>query len=235
MGLWAVGAAVSMLAGACTQSFRRSEVDPGQSFRDDWLKAGHRTLAQLAATARGDDATRQRYFYYDAIVVPGSPATPAGGISWLNAQRIGMAVQLYNAGLAPFLIFSGGAVHNRYVEAEIMAAEARRRGVPADAIIEEPWAQHTTENVRYSVIEGLNRAWRRLVFVSDPGQAFYIARFTRDSAAYGGVTSTRYYHGRRTVHMALRHCPQKGIGTLGNGSHAPAGSPRCRPQGAGSH
>jgi hypothetical protein len=70
----------------------------------------------------------------------------------------------YAQGLAPFLIVSGGAVHPRgttHVEAlEMRRALIERYGVPADAIVIDPYARHTTTNVR--------NATRRLIAMGAP-------------------------------------------------------------------
>lgn len=48
------------------------------------------------------------------------------------------------------MILSGGAAHNHFVEADVMAKLAESSGVPAHAIVEEGCAQDTMENVAYS-------------------------------------------------------------------------------------
>ncbi len=64
-------------------------------------------------------------------------------------EQVALAVALYRAGLAPTLLFTGGAVHNQHVEAQVMAELAVAHGVPAAAIAVETQARDTFENARY--------------------------------------------------------------------------------------
>jgi uncharacterized SAM-binding protein YcdF (DUF218 family) len=52
--------------------------------------------------------------------------------------------------VAPRLIVSGAAVHNRFVEARVMAATAHAQGIPESAIFVEPQAQDTIQNACYA-------------------------------------------------------------------------------------
>jgi uncharacterized SAM-binding protein YcdF (DUF218 family) len=101
--------------------------------------------------------------YQDAALIwdyhhMGHGVRPADAIFCLCSLDIRVAhraADLFLAGLAPLLIFSGntGALTgDRFgrPEAEAFAAEARRRGVPASAILTEPRATNTGENVRFT-------------------------------------------------------------------------------------
>ena len=102
------------------------------------------------AKARGLDWTVSRY---TAIVVPGiGLEEDEVGLSPLGVLRIRMAAKRWREGLAPFIIVSGGAVHpNRtpYTEAiEMKRALLTRYGIPASAVVVDPYARHTTTNLR---------------------------------------------------------------------------------------
>jgi uncharacterized SAM-binding protein YcdF (DUF218 family) len=82
----------------------------------------------------------------DAIVVLSgtleqNPAAPDGYV-WTAADRLDYGVQLYKAGSAPWLVFTGGRVpwlRQRQSEGEVLRTIACRRGVPASAIaVTEP-------------------------------------------------------------------------------------------------
>jgi len=103
----------------------------------------------------------------DAIVVPGCPARPDGRPSTCIERRVGAAVAEWRRGAAPLLLFSGGAAHNRVVEARVMAEVARRLGVPPGAIIVEPRARHTVENLEYAADLLLPIGRRRVLIVTD--------------------------------------------------------------------
>ena len=71
------------------------------------------------------------------------------------------AAHLYNEGVAPLIVFTGGRGHGTEgwdeEEAVVMARVARERGVPEEAIIVEPRATNTGENIKFS--QTLLRAW----------------------------------------------------------------------------
>ena len=64
------------------------------------------------------------------------------------------AITLFNTGYAPWLLFSGGVIHQNaalnvfwdYPEAECFARRARAQGVPADRILIESRSTNTGEN-----------------------------------------------------------------------------------------
>jgi len=92
-------------------------------------------------------------YRYSAILVTGVGPEVAGiPLSPYGKYHVRLAAQRYAAGEAPFLILSGGRAHprdTRFTEAEEMRrALIDRYGVPADAIIIEPHARHTTTNLR---------------------------------------------------------------------------------------
>lgn len=95
-------------------------------------------------------------FAHAAIVVPGAgPGEQERGLSAIGALRLRTAVRRYRAGLAPFILVSGGAVHPNktpYNEAiEMKRHLVSRYGVPEDAIFVDPHARHTTTNLRNAV------------------------------------------------------------------------------------
>lgn len=77
----------------------------------------------------------------DAIVVLSSGRVVAPGkeriTEWGDADRFFGGVELFHAGKAPLLIFTGAWISrgpNALVEGEILAEQAKARGVPADRI-----------------------------------------------------------------------------------------------------
>lgn len=183
-------------------------------------------LALMAAVARKDRGFREAMYGFDAIAVCGVPASPKGEVTWLQRARIKRGKRLYDGGLAPWLITSGGAVHNAFVEAHVMAKEAKRQGIPQEAIIPEPWARHTTGNVRYSVIIGLKRHWRRLFMVSDWWHTIYISAFT-GGGAYGGKARSTYFRRVRGVSVEIERCPRGGDRSPAGKHEAQQGAPQC--------
>ncbi|MDZ7280435.1 YdcF family protein [Sphingomonas sanguinis] len=104
-------------------------------------------------------------YRYTAILVlgvgPDDLETPLSAKAKVNVR---VAAEQYAKGLAPFLIVSGGAVHPRdtpHVEAlEMRRALIERYGIPAEAIVIDPYARHTTTNLR--------NATRRLIAMGAP-------------------------------------------------------------------
>lgn len=95
-----------------------------------------------------------RYRYTSIIVLGAGPEDLLTPLSARGKLHVKVAAQRYFDGLAPFIIVSGAAVHprgTRSVEAvEMRRALIERYGVPARAIVIEPYARHTTTNLRNS-------------------------------------------------------------------------------------
>lgn len=110
------------------------------------------TGLNAAAFARARALDWSRYRYTAIIVLGAGPEDPLTALSARGKLRVKVAARRYFEGLAPFVIVSGGAVHpraTRFVEAvEMRRALVERYGVPADAIVIEPHARHTTTNLR---------------------------------------------------------------------------------------
>jgi len=82
-------------------------------------------------------------------------------------RRVDKAVELYNKGLAPYIIFTG-ADTGAGCEAEVMRELAIREGVPAEKIILETKATDTITNAKYSVEIMRERGWTSAILVSNP-------------------------------------------------------------------
>lgn len=88
---------------------------------------------------------------YDAVIIPGYPYNPDGKLNAIYRLRLAWAFELYETGRTQHIILSGGAVHSPYVEAEIFALFLMEKGIPAEALILERNAEHSLENVFYSM------------------------------------------------------------------------------------
>ena len=89
--------------------------------------------------------------HFDTIIVLGCPANKDGTPSPIQIERVTEGVKEYRAGIAQHMVMTGGPAHNKYVEAETMAAFAESMGVPSAAILEEKQAQNTIQNAYYSM------------------------------------------------------------------------------------
>jgi uncharacterized SAM-binding protein YcdF (DUF218 family) len=110
--------------------------------------------------------TQQHQF--DVIVVLGNPANADGSIAPMARSRVEEAIRQYHAGVAPRLIMTGGAVKNRFVEAQVMAQFARSEGVPDDAVFAEGEARNTIQNAYYSYKIMQAHGWSSALVVSTP-------------------------------------------------------------------
>lgn len=118
----------------------------------------------------------QRLRPADVIVLLGHPANDDGSPSPAMHEQVALAADLFRAGLAPALLFTGGAVYNEHVEAQVMAGLAVRLGVPAAAIAVETQARDTFENACYCRQMMQARGWRDAVVVTTP---YHVRRASR--------------------------------------------------------
>ncbi len=113
-------------------------------------------------------ASRDEARPVDAIVVLGT-AQYNGRPSAVLAARLDHAISLYNQGVAPVLVTTGGSGRDsRFTEGGVGRTYAMAQGVPAGAILSEEGGVSSWESLR-NVAELLDaRGWRRIVLVSDP-------------------------------------------------------------------
>lgn len=120
---------------------------------------------------------RARRFWYaasvheraaDAIVVLGARIRPDGLPGPAAGRRVVQAVQLFEQGLAPVVVPSGGRRWHGHMEAISMLRMLQRLGVPKSAIVVEPFALSTLENAYFSTRLARLRRWRRLTVVTCP-------------------------------------------------------------------
>lgn len=103
---------------------------------------------------------------FDAIIVLGYRADADGNPTPEQLARTTEGVREYERDVAPRLIFTGGAAHNRFVEAQVMARTAEAQGIPASAIFIEPEALDTVHNACYAVRIMKAHGWRSAEVVS---------------------------------------------------------------------
>jgi uncharacterized SAM-binding protein YcdF (DUF218 family) len=105
---------------------------------------------------------------FDVLIVLGSPADADGNPTPMELERVNEAVDEYERGVAPRMIFTGGAAHNRFVEAQVMARTAEAHGIPKAVVFVEPEARDTIENACDSVRMMRSHGWRSAEVVSSP-------------------------------------------------------------------
>jgi uncharacterized SAM-binding protein YcdF (DUF218 family) len=128
----------------------------------------------------------------DAIVILGA-AQYDGRPSPVFEARIRHAVELYQAGIAPILIVTGGKEPgDRTTEAAAARAWAEAHGVPASAILAEDEGRSTLESLRSVAAIMRTHGLSSAVFVSDRTHMLRVLRIAIDQgiSAWGSPTTT---------------------------------------------
>jgi len=104
-------------------------------------------VSQLGASCKSNLKIKK----YDIILVLGIPADEGCKPEQVMRDRISKGIELYNLGFAKKIVFTGSSVRNDCFEADVMAAYAISKGIPATSIIKENKAKNTFENAYFSV------------------------------------------------------------------------------------
>ena len=121
------------------------------------------TFVQVWRAARSDGARPS-----DAIIVLGA-AQYDGRPSDVLAARLDHALELYERGVAPVIVVTGGRqAGDRFTEATAAAQYLHERGVPDEAILRETTGRSSWESLAASARFLEARGWDRVTLVSDP-------------------------------------------------------------------
>ncbi|MHC9418508.1 YdcF family protein [Sphingomonas citri] len=175
----AVALAATPRAGALDPSVELALALLQTNDRTDAVRDDAALDAPARRRARALDWSRYRY---TALIVTGvGPEVPDMPLSPGGQYHVRLAAELYAAGDAALIIVSGGRAHpraTRFTEAmEMRRALIERYGVPAEAIVLEPFARHTTTNLRDSTRELVALGApldRPALIVCNPEQSRYI-------------------------------------------------------------
>jgi len=114
-------------------------------------------------------ATRDETRPADAILVLGASVWPGERPSPTLRARTEHAIRLYQSGLAPHLLLSGGEGGGQPPsEAEVMRRLAAAAGIPDEAMLLDERATSTWESIQWASQVMRERGWRTLLIVSDP-------------------------------------------------------------------
>lgn len=137
-------------------------LDPALRYATGLLMMNERTEAASfrpllggpnAEAAQAVSATRWHEYPHPALLVFGhGPEDPQSRTGVMGHIRLRIAAEMFRRGLAPFIVVSGGNVHpnrtpfNEAVEMKRLLIE--QHAIPANRILMEPHARHTTTNLR---------------------------------------------------------------------------------------
>jgi uncharacterized SAM-binding protein YcdF (DUF218 family) len=164
-------------------------------------------IVGAAFVYRSIPTTNTSLTHFDAIIVLGTPANPNGTPSPEQRERTLEGVREFKAGIAPYLIFTGGPAHNQFVEAHTMATLALAQSVPPDAILEEGQAQNTVQNIFYSQRIMAAHGWTSAEVVSSsshlPRTALILKHFSMRWSTHPAPWPAEYTFWRRKAHFIV--------------------------------
>jgi len=143
-------------------------------------------LFQVWQTGRSDQARP-----VDAIIVMGAAQYDGRPSPQLQA-RLDHVVELWNEGLAPLVVVTGGnQPGDRFTEASASAAYLTEHGVDADAILQENKGRSSWESLRGAAELLRAHDAHRVLLVSDPYHSLRIRLMAEDLGFVAYVSPTR--------------------------------------------
>lgn len=94
-------------------------------------------------------------------------------------MRILWAKYLFDKGIAKNFIFTGSAVYTPYIESKILKLMAIEVGIDTNKIVIEQKAEHSTENIYYSLKIAKEKAWKNIAFATDNVQISMVKHFVK--------------------------------------------------------
>lgn len=169
------------------------------------------TLFQVWRTGEAEQARP-----VDAIVVLGA-AQYNGRPSPVLASRLDHAFELYQRGLAPFVVVTGGKQPaDVFTEADAEARYLTERGVPAAAILREESGRNSWDSLDGVAVILRERGLRRVLLVSDPFHSLRIRGMARelDLVAYVSPTRTSPIRGMTAFRRMLKEAAGVGVARI---------------------
>jgi uncharacterized SAM-binding protein YcdF (DUF218 family) len=152
-------------------------------------------LYLLAAAALAVAGLRDHNQSADVAVVFGNRVHRSGIPSPALATRLDKAVDLYNAGLTPAVLVSGGFGREGWEEADVMAAYLIQRGVPEQAVFIDRQGNNTYLTALNTAALAEKHEWTSYILVSH----FYHLPRARLIFDRFGLSPTYFAHAERFV------------------------------------
>ena len=168
-------------------------------------------LIQLHLVGAGDQARP-----VDAIIVMGAAQYDGRPSPQLQA-RLDHVVELYERGLAPVVVVTGGKqAGDRFTEAEASTAYLSARGVPESSIIQEGEGHSSWESLSTVSTMLRNIGAQRVLLVSDPYHSLRIRLMAEDLGltAYVSPTRTSPVTGARAFGKEIKEAAGVAVGRI---------------------
>lgn len=110
---------------------------------------------------------------YDALIIPGFPHFK-DSMSVVVKTRVYWAKFLYDKGYVKNIIFSGSAVYTPFYESIVMAKYAEQIGIPKEHIFIETQAEHSIENLYYSLEIANKNNFKKVALATEVTQSSFI-------------------------------------------------------------
>lgn len=143
------------------------------------------TALRVWHVARADERTDA-----DAIVVLGA-AQYNGTPSQVFESRLGQAKELYDDGVAPRIVTTGGrAQGDAYSEAEAGTSWLTEQGVPEADTVTVPEGDDTLRSLQAVAGQLREQAWTRAIIVSDPWHSLRARTMAQDAGLEAWTSPT---------------------------------------------
>ena len=106
--------------------------------------------------------------HFDALIVLGTPTHRDGTPADHQIAKVDEAAREFRAGRAEHIIMTGGAAHNRFVEAETEAKVAIGEGIPAEDVLIEGRSMDTAQNLQFAWEIMQAHGWKSAEIISYP-------------------------------------------------------------------
>lgn len=128
---------------------------------------------------------------YDVIIVPGVPYDEPKMKIILKARML-WAKYLFEHDKTKNIIFSGSSVYSPFIEGEIMKIYADSLHIPSQHTFSETNAEHSTENIYYSLLMAKKMGFKKIAVATDPFQAIIIKRFIKKNCPEVKIITIEY-------------------------------------------
>ncbi|WP_075859705.1 YdcF family protein [Carboxydothermus pertinax] len=102
----------------------------------------------------------------DAIVVLSGGLTKKGDLGESTKERLNLGINLWKNDYGRYLLLSGGSFTKEPKDASVMAKDALKKGVPAEALLLESSSENTYENVLLTTNIYYQNRWHRILVVT---------------------------------------------------------------------